>query len=220
MEQQFDFDTILESIKNWNSDCKDLKKIESFLAQGTYFDFEYKDDTEKEEKSDYLHAYPGICKGELKFFLIPSNCDKFGEERKVIEKHITVCNVKSLLGNGHEISKEEAMRRIQAWDKDFPTWAKDTIDTKDGIYKAFAIPTEYLKNSTEEEQYVYQSHFALKPSDENKSAYSADLVIVSGIDFTKVQEVVYYDTVRPVPPFKPFDLEPEHFNLLKLAEKV
>ncbi|WP_286911808.1 hypothetical protein [Flavobacterium sp. UBA4197] len=195
--------TVLDSIAEWNRVRKDRELVTFYLNQGKFFPFE----CVNKGASKYLHAYPGIMNDKLFFFLIPSEFDTEQKSAVPITEYINAFPVENGLGNGQELPEKEAKQRIENWDENLNKWIKTQIDAPEGIFQAFAMPTDYLVDDT---KIPYNANFALRTSPEKASGFTADLVIVDQAD----QKTVYYDTVRPVPPFAPLEGE---FYLLQLA---
>ncbi len=197
---------ILDGIREWNKVRKDRELATFYLSTARFFSFECAD----KGTSKYLHAYPGIYENKLYFFLIPSEFDSPDSKAVAdIDAHINATQVHIGVGNGgQELPEKEAQERIDNWDNNVKEWVSVQIDAPEGIFQAFAIPTDYIK---EKVAIPYDADFALRNSDVAVSGYIADLVIVD----RELKKSVYYDTVRPVPPFAPLEGD---FYLLQLAE--
>lgn len=196
---------VLDGIREWNIVRKDREKATFYLSIARFFSFDCAD----KGTSKYLHAYPGIYDNKLYFFLIPSEFDSPNSSAVAdIDAHINATPVQIGVGNGQELPEKEAQERIDNWDKHVKKWVQIQIDAPEGIFQAFAIPTDYIK---EKVAIPYDADFALRTSEAAVSGYIADLVIVD----KELKKSVYYDTVRPVPPFAPLEGE---FYLLQLAE--
>lgn len=191
---------IVESIKEWNLLIKHGKTdlILSLLEQGDYFIYEIRN----VEKSKNIHVYPGVTEEKLYFYCIP--CEFDSEEYKdTIVTYIEQCHVYKSVQNSNEITEEDALKRIQNWRTHLKEWLPKQSHTTDGIFKAYIVPTEDLINSDK-----VLAYFALK-NNLSDSQFSADLIF-------KKKNNTYYDTVRPVPPFDPFD----NLFLLDLIEDI
>lgn len=197
---------ILDGIRAWDVIRKDREKATFHLSNARFFSFECAD----KGTSNYLHAYAGIYEEQLYFFLIPSEYDSPDSKAVAdITTHINARPVQIGVGNGgQELPEKEAQERIDNWDNDVKEWIAVQINAPEGIFQAFAIPTDYIK---EKVSIPYDADFALRTSAAAASGYVADLVIVD----RELKKSVYYDTVRPVPPFAPLEGD---FYLLQLAQ--
>jgi len=194
-------DTVVKSIQNWNAIKNDKNKLLYYLKEGDHFSLSHIDIGTSLD----IHAYCGILNDKLVFFLIPSEFDNKSQMPDTIVEYITTCPIHPRNDNDvpHEIPEKEAKKRMLNWKKDLTEWVPKQINTTDGIFQAFAIPSDDINNFGEP-----IANFALKDSS-NPTGYTADLVIID----TTEKGNIYYDTVRPVPPFPPVS----DFFLLALA---
>lgn len=183
---------ISTAIKKWEEIIKKSKSTLEYMLCGNMFKFE-----RTQDNCLNLHVYLGAVEiknyKKLYIFLINEKDDVKGKTDDDLFKAITQCEVKyeDFLGNSDEIPEKEARERISHWDKNYIEWVEKQVNTKDGIFKAFNLPSESIvKNKT------YNTFFSLKKNED--STYSADLVTA---DSSKKRPTVFYDTVRPVPPF-------------------
>ncbi len=192
-------DEILDCLRSWEEYRQKPDELSVLFDKKNTFYFRYQDTW-----GCNMHAYPGIDdEGKIWYFVIPKIYDKV-EYRDDLLQYIEQCLLQEQ-PLGEEISPTEAEHRINNWLEEHPTWLPAQAETQNGIFQAFDIPKEDLNV---EELTSYQ---ALATAD-NPTGYRADLVIDDGIANTGA----YYDTVRPVPPFKS-SLDQASFYLLTLA---
>jgi hypothetical protein len=197
-------DSILSCMKQWDQIRDNSSDVINYLNLGNYFSIK-----RNKPATPNLHAYPGISIDDNEFymFLIDAVDDKNSSESDLFNS-ITVCKVEKNYSNGDEIPEAVAKERIENWKNRYADWAIAQIQFKQqtsGIFKAFNFPSDYLDENSE-----YATYFGLKENSLSKAAYAADLITVNISKAT----AVYYDTVRPVPPF---DVFPEtSFHLLSM----
>lgn len=183
---------IRDCINYWQEIRNDTNEVLKYLSTSKWFSYCKKGCG----KTDYLHVYPGVHPKTKKFyiFLISQENDRPQEDYKLY-KSITQCLVKGSISNGiGTIPEKEAKERIENWDTYVIEWIKNQIKTEYGIFKAFIMPASHMRKCRK-----YKTFFALKNvTDSFKTAYEADLI--STVSFFG-RTGVYYDFVRPVPPF-------------------
>ena len=201
-----DKDTIVNSLKEWQNARSESGKLVDYLSQGNCFNFtHYKCD----EPSLYWHAYPGIYNGELKAFVIPSAYDK--EDTHDIASYVEVCNIfydpsnAILPQTSDRISAETAIRRADRWEKDYAKWIPKKVATNEGVFKAFAIPSQDFVTPD------VKVRFALRTDAGQPMDYQADMIVACNEDKT-----IYEDYATPVPPYSP-SISQESFYLLSLV---
>ena len=184
-----DLESIVECLKKWDQIRDNSSAVINYLSTGNSFKLNRNKPT-----AENLHAYPGIdTDGELYFFIIDAAADLSGNPVDLYNS-ITACKVQSSLGNGDEIPEIVARKRMNNWSKNYAQWATDQISMEQqtqGIFKAFNIPAAYAVQNTD-----YTVFFGLKDSG-SVTGYDADLITIDSSKST----TVFYDTVRPVPPF-------------------
>jgi len=187
---------IVKSIQKWDAVRKTNSEALTYLQQGNCFCFDGMD----KGTSTTLHAYCGITDSKLVFYLIPSEFDTPETQQEVILNKIITCPVQRIVGESPEIPEEEAKRRIKYWKADLEEWLPQQISSEFGLFEAFAIPVADVMGSDGNANTLlkYTAYFALEKSP-SAAGYSADLVLLDNHDN------VFYDTVRPVPPFPPKD---------------
>ena len=201
-----DKDTIINSLTEWESVRSDDAKLIDYLAQGNCFNFT---DKKYHEKSTYWHAYPGIYNGELKAFVIPSAYDKKGTHD--IASYVEVCSMFHAPSSGiipqinDRIPAETAIRRVDRWEKDYSVWIPKKVSTTEGVFKAFAIPSQDFVTPQ------VKVRFALRTDVGQPMDYQADMIVACNEDKT-----IYEDFAEPVPPYKP-GISQDSFYLLSLA---
>lgn len=206
---------ILDSIGAWSSlrDNQDATQINALFSVGNYFKYTREDSNAvtATEKASFMHAYMGVTDNKLKIFMIDATKDTKAQydSAEGILPYITVCTLHEETGNvGGEISKQEALLRIGAWNADHEEWIDNQVQTTDNIFQAFAIPESDLHEGQQ-----LKIYFALKANPTPQIA-SADLVVVEKTG-TAAKQVLYYDMVRPVPPFGSF--AQSNFYLLQVS---
>lgn len=200
-------DAVISCLKEWEWIRSHTSQVLTYLSLGNQFSFE-----RSKEGESALHAYPGICSQDQSFylFLIDESQDRKGSAAALFEA-ITICKVQNVYSNSDEIPETVAQKRIATWRKEFIPWVTAQINVSpqtEGLFKAFNVPSSYLRSRTE-----YVTFFGLKEDNSSPTGYQADLITT---DSTK-KEISYYDTVRPVPPFDP--VTDHNFYLLSLVEE-
>ena len=206
---------ILDSIGAWSSlrDNQDATQINELFSVGNYFKYtrETPISVADQTKTSFMHAYMGVTDDKLKIFMIDASKDTKAQydSPEGILPYITVCSLHEETGNvGGEITRQEALLRIGAWNADHEEWIENQVETPDNIFQAFAIPESDLHEGQQ-----LKIYFALKASPTPQIA-SADLVVVEKTG-TSAKQVLYYDMVRPVPPFG--SIAQSNFYLLEIS---
>lgn len=138
-------------------------------------------------KKTALHAYAAVKNGELGFYVISEVNDvKSSPESLSKNCHWFPCVYS--LGEGQEISKEEAALRVGSWQKEYREWIRQIVKMPFGMYQTFHIPTTDLRPEK------YTAIFALKNDIITPNVKAADLVLTSDAR-------VFYDTIRSQPPY-------------------
>ncbi|HEX8270792.1 MAG TPA: hypothetical protein VF581_12940 [Flavobacterium sp.] len=185
-----DLASIINCIKKWDQIRSSSTDVVRYLGTGNQFQLKRDKPT-----ASNLHAYPGIGTEDdaMYFFVLDADADRNGSSIDLFNA-ITVCKLERTPGNGHEIPEVVARKRIENWNKDFSQWVTNQINMPqtDGIYKAFNIPSEYAIRNTQ-----YSIFLGLKEDSRSVTGYVADLITTD----SSRTSVVFYDTVRPVPPF-------------------
>lgn len=193
---------IIASIQQWDEYRKKTDAPDAlvpFFTQGIGFHCIY-DGTYTSD----MHVYPGIdANDNLVYLVIPACYDNQAYESQLAQ-NTQVCPLEPSLGNG-QITPSEALLRIRNWQINYPTWVPAQVQTTYSIYQAMVIPAEDLQTEH------YMCYLALKSST-GPTGYKADLIIDDGDSDTPA----FYDTVRPVPPFKS-TADRASFYLLTLA---
>jgi len=192
---------ITQSLKNWEAIRQNPAQLTLYLKQGTYFNVSFPEGAEY----DVVHAYPGIDNGWLTYFVIPAMYDK--PTCVNIQDYVQICPIMPA-PLGQEIPEPEAKQRMTNWDDDMEQWIKKQVLTPEGMYQAFAIPGDDFQSTD------YHIFLALRTA-VNATGYVADLIIDDESGLTNAS--AFFDTVRPVPPFKPY--KKSAFYLLTLAEQ-
>lgn len=215
MDKTLDLKEILGSIAAWNilRNEQNASVINSLFDAGNSFSY-YRSALENTQDS-FLHVYPGVTDGKLLLFVIDAAKDNAQETKNPegILSAITVCELDQSAELGSEIPTEEALERIKNWKDNRIDWVKKQVETEEGIFQAFVIPSSDFQPGQESKVY-----FALKPNLEGENAF-ADLIIDDLQDtFGDTGLSKYFDLVRPVPPFHiDGPLEKENFYLLEIS---
>ncbi len=194
---KMDLTQILACMRSWKTCCGDASKLNGYFGLKNYFIFDCYDS----HKGYPMHIYPGVdAAGKIYYFVISAFYDKL-EYRDRLADYIQPCELLTPTAN-EEITPKEAKERIELWKKLRKTWLEDQVVMSDGIYKAFYVPVEDVDRLAPKNT----SFLALsKGENPNKTGYSADMVIK--------ENLLYFDTVRPVPPFKPTIIEASFYLL-------
>lgn len=203
--EQFDNTTtmtlnqILDCIRKWDSYRSKPDELSDFFGTKNHFECGYNDSW-----SCNMHVYPGIdTEDKIWYFAIPKIYDTAsysGDLAGVIQQCLLLAALP-----GEEITPTEAHRRINSWLDDHSTWLPAQAQTQYGIFQAFDIPKADMTTSH------FIAYQALATA-VNPTGYRADLVIDDG----NANTGAFYDTVRPVPPFKS-TADQASFYLLTLA---
>lgn len=210
-------DQIRESIAAWNTlrSQKDATKLDALFANGNNFNYERNVLGEDgASRSAYIHVYPGVTNNKLMLFLISANRDNQTQDESTegILPYIAVSHLNESSNVGGEISTQEALHRIEAWEDDHTTWIANQVETRENIFQAFAIPSGDVEVARK-----LKIYFALKPNPEGGDAI-ADLVVYEKSNDGELTPSRYYDMARPVPPFRPDGgLQQSDFYLLSIS---
>jgi hypothetical protein len=198
---------IIDNIKSWGlaRTNKEGQLFKQLFRQDIAFFFTIPETTDNETEL-YYHAYPGLEKGQLKFYLIRSDHDT---ETGYNEKYVIEAAIETL-NSMDRIPEETAKKRIDTWTTDHDSWIDRQLDTEDSIYLAFGIPLDDMGPGP------ITAYFALAPHNDGLAGqgYTADLILYRKSD--DGQGDAYFDLVRPVPPFKPNPWAKKDFYLLTL----
>lgn len=151
--------------------------------------------------STLLHAYPGIYKEKLYFFVIPQEYDN---ENYVgsFYKYTIACPVYYNL-ESNRIPESEAKARMKNWQNNYKTWIPDQLMSDVGMFQVFKVDTidfEFDK-SLVNMGLCSQKELTLDRAD----------LIVTNLDSTKVN--VYDDYSVPVPPYGPAAAQTDFYLL-------
>lgn len=191
------FEEIKENIRHWNEIRTNSELLKSYFSNAVSFEIKFSIQS-MPNVGEYIHFYPAISNGNLVFYVIKSIDDKSAvheENPTSFTSYIETSEIARESPNEarqadiQSIPVEAALERVLDWNK----YGEDWIDAKaenGGIYQALSVPVE--EGFPEGDITVF---FALKSVDDPQSInFRADLILFSG-------GAVFYDTVRPVPPF-------------------
>ncbi|MCS3552661.1 MULTISPECIES: hypothetical protein [Sphingobacterium] len=203
---------IKRSLAKWDKLIHDksdhFKKLQNLISDVRYFKFKIK----YSDKTKFIHAYPGIDDGKLKLFLIADEYDK-KEYQDQLENYLQVSDVVTadqVPSLGDTIQRDEALKRIQNWNKDCKKWIPEQAASPTGFLKCYLIPIDDINQNNDCASLAY---FALKNED-NKIGFAADLILKDDDDSSLEGASEFYDTVKLVPPFSPI----EEMYLLSITE--
>lgn len=190
---------IIQSIANWTAILENGKELGKILEQGNCFLYPK---IVPGLPSQYIHAYPGIFEGHLKFFLIPEAFDK-DEYKDVIDLHTHVCPVSWSLFGSHTIPDLVAEARINRWITHYKSWSENQSKEPNGMFRAFGIPAEDVVAG----EVLITLGLELGGVE---GAMTADL-IVANVGTKALIE--FDDYVQPVPPYSSTLLEGSFYLL-------
>ncbi|AWH83766.1 hypothetical protein HYN59_00950 [Flavobacterium album] len=196
---------ILQSIANWNAIIKDGPALVTALGCGNRFSYT---NTSYPVTSEYIHAYPGIYKNDLFFFLIPQAYDK-KEFKSQISAYTQPCKVYWTLSGSHTIPDLEAKARMDRWVDNYKTWTPKQASDPVGMFKAFNIHADDFESSE------CMGTLGLQVGGD-EGIMTADMIIANQNDKTLIQ---FDDYATPVPPYTSIATE-ESFYLLEASKLV
>lgn len=188
------FNDIKNEIKSWNEIVISPQALAGFLSEGNCFTFDFTIPLNYAQSP--LHVYPAISNNRLVFYLISSINDNVSVYQSsgagfvdyIVKAEVTTQSPEIIGGEG--INREEALQRIYNWENFFEDWIVDEVKTGE-MFEAFEIPVISIPSGA-----GLSSFFALRDStDPSTNPYTADLIITDSLN------LLFYDTVRPVPPF-------------------
>lgn len=182
---------IYDCIKNWEKIRTTYEGVKMFLNAAPSYVFSKSDP----EQVENFHVYPGVHPetNACYVFLISAGKDKKQDSKKVLFDSIIQCPLGALSNTDPDtIPEKEARQRIDYWKVNRLDWAKMQMKSTIGMFMAYNMPASYVQTDVK-----YETFFALKGKEDAPGKHVADLVTV---EYDAVQKV-YYDVVRPVPPF-------------------
>lgn len=185
-----DKETVRKALAAWGLARKTPEQLIPLFERVSGFTFYY--DARLHSK---IHIYPGLiqdplAKDQLVFYSIPEFRDKKKEDPF---HYVEQSDVIHIVRYDH-ISDAEGEARIMNWGKHYGRWMSRQ---KKGLFQAFVIPVDDFEGDGGK----YVAYLGLKfHIDETlDSAGLEDLVLIK-------DDNTYFDTVRPVPPFKPYKM--------------
>ena len=221
-------DEITRAIARWQHAKRNPNKLRKLLGTGKFFPV-YPTEQSDDPKRRFLHAYPGIHKGRLLFFVINALRDTEEQHHTGdgLLSCISICEIEDfdLIEDIDPIPPGEAIKRILSWHDHHEKWIRKEVTTIDGPFECYVIPQKGLGVNRD-----YQAFFALQSGIVSED-FRADLVLFDpqARTFPQVdhKENNFFDTVRLVPPFPPGELTVENpelkkanFFLMNLAERL
>lgn len=220
-----DLETIKTGIRNWNELRDNRDELIILFNQGNCFHMTLKapplpvDSTSNTRENHFICAYPAVFDGQFHFVLLPFEQDKIEElnEHKNNLDFVEVSNVFLHLPQSTVISNEEALKRMQDWERKRIEWVDEQITGENEMFQVFRIPMDGLRFNFE-----YKVFLGLKSPDTNQESTGliGDLIVWDG----QLKKIVYprfdsriefRDTARLAPPFAPNKIN--HFHLLCLT---
>lgn len=198
--------TIETAINNWTINRANPVAVITNLNQGNCFQIS-RNDMEKWSLKDpgYIHAYPAIFDGVLKFVTVDETTDS---NREIDYDYVFVKDYTfgapptfsvDVPGNSN-ISIEDALQRVFRWSMVKNTWVNGHCRATNGIFQAFHIPMSDLQNlfdnSTTDTVYAVIGLFINPETQEQVPELVLWNEIMIFVDPSMVQDVAY-----PIPPF-------------------
>ncbi len=207
---------IISNIQNWLKATKDLSQLLTLFTPKSGFILNLNENFMpwgNQTNDDDIHVYPAINEtGELLMYLIYDKYDQPGIqwENHIVSFYVTDVDLpRESVGpvNG-KIPRQIAFSRIMCWQDQYQIWLEHAV-SNELVFQAFFLPASDVKAGVKNVTY-----FALE-SASSLDDLSAELIT----DNLEKQSSggTFYDTVRPVPPFKP--MEREKLYLLDLAHQ-
>ncbi len=201
---------ILSNIGNWLETSKKLDALLFLFSSNSAFIINLQPSILRELKNNEtdFHAYPAInTVGELMIYMIPAefDCSKIQWQDYVTSTYVENITLprqtNSKVHSQSIIPDDQAIDRISLWQHKYQIWMYEAI-SNGKIPEAFIIPSTDIQPGVKNTAY-----FALKQLTELTTS-SIDLIIDNPTNNTNTKRVnteTFYDTCRPVPPFKPTD---------------
>lgn len=201
---------VLINIQNWLNTTKKLDSLLSLFSSNSAFVLNLQTSilTSSKKSGTDLHIYPAINdSGELMMYVIP---DIFDNSKTQWQDYISSYYVDKItlprqnqktIFNQAEIPETEAISRIISWQDRYQIWLNQAV-IKNTLPEAFILPSADIQSGVKNTVY-----FALKNLTDSLS-YSIDLIVDNPMNNNQAIEAkteAFYDTCRPVPPFKPSD---------------
>ncbi|NGF76658.1 hypothetical protein G5B10_12285 [Fluviicola sp. SGL-29] len=182
---------ISDCIKNWEKIRTTYEGVKMFLNAAPSYVFQ----KSNPEQVENFHVYPGVHPetNACYIFLISEDKDKKQDSKKELYDAIIQCPLGQFSNTPPDtIPEKEALHRIESWAKNRLDWAKIQMKSATGMFMAYNMPASYVQTDVK-----YETFFALKDKEDAPDNRVADLVTV---EYEAVHKV-FYDVVRPVPPF-------------------
>lgn len=207
------WEQVKQNIREWNRIRRSPSDVKPLFIGETYFEFQAKPLVSSEPIA--LHFYPAVISPtELVIYVIRTEFDKKevyeADKENFAEKYISVAplmraSMNEVHGTIHGISRQDALQRIRNWDNYHDLWIDERAPTGDGIFQAFYMTPSSNQDLAGGIRGFFGLQTAIPPFD-----FNADLVLQN------IDTQLYYNTVRPVPPY-PAGEPMEKFFLLIAA---
>jgi len=203
MKNHSDIVQIAGYVKSWKAISKCLEQADSIFSAEITFpvtcDFPMEISKDEKDPGYWVAAYLGYRDKKLCLILIQCSKDRlerYERDDAELAKDLKIIEAKELLISD-PIEESEAMSRMDNWKK--TDLRMQTMKECGYAPQIFMVPAEHFLIAG-----ALNLHFGLKKStsEKDKYAYYFDLLFEiedeNGVNYTG-----YYDTSRPVPPFKP-----------------
>jgi hypothetical protein len=216
---------IVTNISKWDQAKSDFNVlISEMFTQNLSFNFSLNSD-QLPINEDNVHCYLAInSDNKLQVYLVAESNDNENQEdweRVVAMSEVLVQEFP--IDNSSDIGiipPGEAYEISQNWNENYPTWTLNQSE-KDDVFYALQIPGTDLKANIQ-----YSAYFGLIENDEFDSKFYGTLVINTKIEerlispqFNNISEL-FYNTVMPVPPYKPNGTEVYFLHKLAVESVV
>lgn len=223
--REITFEQVRQGLCHWHEIAKSIEKTDFLFKH--YFRFEIDSQWFNEMESDqYLKVYFGYKQKEINktqmieeivknlfVVIIPDSLDKQEHYQgdKLPKQVLSFSAVYCPSIGSNEISKEEALQRINNWNDHDKR--NHTISQLESAPLLFQIPTANVRSDSK------MNHLYLGLVDSFKQAQNNDFqfdLIVEQVKEQKSENRSFYDTARPVPPFKPTIMDNGLYKYLEL----
>lgn len=171
------------------------------------------------ENPTFIHAYPSIYEGVMKFTLI----DNVSDSKDVIDYdyvHVAdyTCGAPLKVSNGGlgdpaDITVLTGLERTFRWQMNKNTWVDNQVKTTDGVFQAFHIPFTDLVDLFDTSSSIEHLYVVIGL----KANGVADLILWNNVETFSGSSVQVKDVAMPVPPFTSAFPE-ENYQLLVQSE--
>lgn len=198
---------IVDSINAYLAIIDNDAALISLFSQGNCFYYDYTQAVTL-TTAGHVHAYPGIYRESLYFFMIPAEYDNEASMPD-LATYTQACPIMQTPSSGgvgsHRIPDNIAENRINNWTNYYADWIPLQVASEFGMFKAFNIAKEDFES---EDDLIY---LGLADDTATPNNFDADLIVAN---FERASAaVVFDDFVRAVPPYSTVAAE-QSFYLL------